>query len=46
MRYLPLTDADRSAMLEKIGAPDVDALFIDVPEEARLDGPIDRKSVV
>ncbi|MBY6216903.1 aminomethyl-transferring glycine dehydrogenase subunit GcvPA [Qipengyuania aquimaris] len=40
MRYLPLTDADRSAMLEKIGAPNVDALFVDVPEEARLDGPI------
>ncbi len=40
MRYLPLTDADRSAMLEKIGAPDVDALFVDVPAEARLDGPI------
>ena len=40
MRYLPLTDADRSAMLEKIGAPDVDALFVDVPEDARLDGPI------
>ena len=41
MRYLPLTDADRSAMLEKIGAPDVDALFVDVPEAARLSGPID-----
>ncbi|MBX7459680.1 aminomethyl-transferring glycine dehydrogenase subunit GcvPA [Qipengyuania huizhouensis] len=40
MRYLPLTDADRSEMLEKIGASDVDALFVDVPEEARLDGPI------
>ncbi|MGI8942653.1 MAG: aminomethyl-transferring glycine dehydrogenase subunit GcvPA [Qipengyuania sp.] len=40
MRYLPLTDADRSAMLEKIGAPDVDALFVDVPEEARLSGPV------
>ncbi|PZT87359.1 MAG: aminomethyl-transferring glycine dehydrogenase subunit GcvPA [Citromicrobium sp.] len=40
MRYLPLTDADRSAMLEKIGAPNVDALFVDVPAEARLDGPI------
>ena len=34
MRYLPLTEADRSAMLETIGAPDVDALFSDVPEEA------------
>ena len=41
MRYLPLTDADRSAMLEKIGAPDVEALFADVPEEARLSGPIE-----
>ncbi len=40
MRYLPLTDADRSAMLAKIGAPDIDALFADVPEEARLSGPI------
>jgi glycine dehydrogenase subunit 1 len=40
MRYLPLTDADRSAMLATIGAPDVDALFADVPEEARLSGPI------
>ena len=40
MRYLPLTDTDRSAMLEKIGAADIDALFTDVPEEARLDGPI------
>ena len=41
MRYLPLTEADRSAMLETIGAPDVDALFSDVPEEARLTGPIE-----
>ncbi len=40
MRYLPLTAADRSAMLEMIGAPDVDALFVDVPSEAQLDGPI------
>ncbi len=40
MRYLPLTDADRSAMLAKIGAADIDALFADVPAEARLSGPI------
>ncbi|MEM8694497.1 MAG: aminomethyl-transferring glycine dehydrogenase subunit GcvPA [Pseudomonadota bacterium] len=40
MRYLPLEPADRQAMLAKIGAPDIDALFADVPEEARLDGPI------
>ena len=41
MRYLPLTDSDRSAMLATIGANDIDALFVDVPEEARLDGPIE-----
>ncbi|WP_209348489.1 aminomethyl-transferring glycine dehydrogenase subunit GcvPA [Pontixanthobacter sp. CEM42] len=40
MRYLPLTDTDRSAMLDTIGASSVDDLFIDVPEVARLDGPI------
>ncbi len=40
MRYLPLTDSDRSAMLEVIGASDIDALFVDVPPEAQLDGPI------
>ena len=40
MRYLPLTDHDRSAMLTVIGAPDIDALFVDVPESARLSGPI------
>ena len=41
MRYLPLTDTDRSDMLEKVGAPDIDTLFSDVPEEARLSGPIE-----
>ena len=40
MRYLPLSDADRAAMLGTIGASSVDELFRDVPEEARLDGPI------
>ena len=40
MRYLPLTDPDRTAMLATIGAPDIDALFADVPAEARLEGPI------
>ena len=40
MRYLPLTDADRSAMLSVIGAASIDDLFVDVPEVARLDGPI------
>lgn len=41
MRYLPLTDADRAEMLAVIGASDVDALFADVPESARLPGPVD-----
>ena len=40
MRYLPLTDTDRADMLRVIGAPSIDALFADVPEEARLTGPI------
>ena len=40
MRYLPLTDADRGEMLAKIGASNIDDLFADVPEVARLDGPI------
>lgn len=40
MRYLPLTPAERSAMLATIGAPDVAALFADVPAPALLDAPI------
>ena len=40
MRYLPLTDTDRKAMLDVIGAKSVDDLFVDVPVEARLDGTI------
>ena len=36
MRYLPLTPSDRAAMLSKIGAADVDALFRDVPKEAAV----------
>jgi glycine dehydrogenase subunit 1 len=34
MRYLPLTPDDRRAMLARIGAPDIDALFRDVPDAA------------
>ena len=41
MRYLPLSDADRSAMLQTIGAGSIDDLFRDVPEEARLNGLIE-----
>ncbi|MAK98019.1 MAG: aminomethyl-transferring glycine dehydrogenase [Citromicrobium sp.] len=41
MRYLPLTDADRGEMLAKVGASSIDDLFVDVPEHARLKGPIE-----
>ena len=34
MRYHPLTSDDRAAMLAKIGAPDIDSLFRDVPKSA------------
>ena len=40
MRYLPLSDTDRSEMLRVIAAGSVDELFCDVPEKARLKGPI------
>ena len=40
MRYLPLTQDDRGAMLSKIGASSIEDLFVDVPEEARLTGTI------
>ena len=41
MRYLPLTEADRTAMLGMIGVKSIDALFEDVPQAARLKGPVD-----
>ena len=41
MRYLPLSEADRSAMLNKIGAGSVDELFRDVPEGLLLKQPIE-----
>lgn len=41
MRYLPLTENDRGEMLARVGASSIDDLFVDVPEEARLDGPIE-----
>ena len=41
MRYLPLTDSDRQAMLCRIGVASVDDLFFDVPEAARRDGLVD-----
>jgi len=37
MRYLPLTPEDRSEMLARIGARDIDELFADIPADKRLD---------
>ncbi|HYJ29737.1 MAG TPA: aminomethyl-transferring glycine dehydrogenase subunit GcvPA [Allosphingosinicella sp.] len=41
MRYLPLTEADRTEMLRTIGAASIEELFVDVPEAARLPGKIE-----
>ena len=41
MRYLPLTDADRRAMLAVVGVESIDELYAGVPESARLDGLLD-----
>ncbi|MEN5083619.1 aminomethyl-transferring glycine dehydrogenase subunit GcvPA [Bosea sp. TWI1241] len=41
MRYLPLTDQDREDMLARIGVPDIDALFSDVPADKLLKAPLD-----
>ncbi len=41
MRYLPLTEADRRQMLAAIGVPSIESLYRDVPEFARLAGPVD-----
>lgn len=41
MRYLPLTDHDRSDMLATIGAKAIEDLFVDVPNEALLHAPVD-----
>ncbi len=38
MRYLPHTDADRAAMLARIGVASVDDLFADIPADKHLDG--------
>ena len=41
MRYLPLNNNDRAAMLDVIGVDNIDALFEDVPKAARLDKLVD-----
>jgi glycine dehydrogenase subunit 1 len=39
--YLPLTDDDRQAMLQEIGAASVEDLFKDIPPAVRLKGELD-----
>ena len=44
MRYLPLTDADRSEMLRTIGVDAIEDLYVDVPASALLKTPVDLPS--
>ncbi|MBC6402470.1 MAG: aminomethyl-transferring glycine dehydrogenase subunit GcvPA [Hyphomonadaceae bacterium] len=41
MRYLPLNENDRRAMLDVVGVGSIDDLFDDVPESVRLKGLVD-----
>ena len=41
MRYLPLDTAERGAMLARIGVPDIEALFADIPADKRIEGLLD-----
>ena len=41
MRYLPLTDQDRSDMLARVGVSSMDALFADVPKDKLIQGLLD-----
>lgn len=41
MAYIPTTDEDRRAMLARIGVPDIEALLVDLPAEARVRGLLD-----
>lgn len=36
-RFIPSTEEDKRVMLESIGASDMEALFVDIPNEVRLD---------
>src|SRR5271166_5546761 len=41
MRYLPLDAAEREIMLMRIGVPDIETLFADIPAAKRIDGLLD-----
>ena len=41
MPYIPCTDADRAAMLERIGAKSIEELFDAIPKKLRMDKELD-----
>jgi glycine dehydrogenase subunit 1 len=41
VRYLPLDASERQTMLARIGVPDVEALFADIPADKRIHGLLD-----
>ncbi len=41
MRYLPLDASERQTMLARIGVPDIEALFADIPADKRIQGLLD-----
>jgi len=41
MRYHPLSDLDRKAMLATIGAADVESLYADAPASTLIKAPLD-----
>ncbi|HCW35460.1 MAG TPA: glycine dehydrogenase, partial [Staphylococcus sp.] len=42
-RYIPLTEKDKSEMLDVIGIQSVDELFTDIPESVRFNKPLNIK---
>lgn len=42
-RYLPMTEADKQAMLDTIGVDSIDELFNDIPEKVRFKGELQIK---
>ena len=41
MRYLPLDAVEREIMLMRIGVPDIETLFADIPAAKRIEGLLD-----
>lgn len=46
MPYIPHTDQDRREMLATIGVGSIDDLFVEIPENLRLKGPLDIPSAL